>query len=121
MAKFFGVLLSKPRSEKRKVLTLKFIRQGEEASPRLPSAPRRTTMARPAVSSRVVDQVIKGEFAASLDVAQCDDIDSVGTETQVDVGVARVVEVTFGATHEIKAAVDERAMLWAFAPLGSKR
>jgi hypothetical protein len=121
MFQLFRVPLEKPRSEQRKVLALQLFRKGKEAMPGFAAASRRTTTAWPAVSSRVVDQVVKGQLGACLDMAQCDDVDSIGTEAEVGVRVARVVEVPVGASHQIDAAIDERAMLGTFTPFGTKR
>jgi hypothetical protein len=78
-------------------------------------------MARPAGASRVVDEVVEGELAAGSDVSTCDDIDSITTEAQVDVAVARVVEVAVGSGDEKEAAVDQSAVLRTLPLLGSKR
>ena len=88
MFQFLRIALDKPRGEERKVLVLYLRWKAEEAIRRLAPAPLRTAMTRPAVAFRVVDEVVEGELAAGSDVSACDDIDSIATEAQVDVGVA---------------------------------
>jgi len=121
MFQLIRVPREKPRSEQRKVLALQLFRKGEEAMPGFAAASGRTTMAWPAVSSPVVDQVVKGQLGVRLDIAQCDDVNSIGTEAEVGVRVATVVEVAVGSSHQIDVAVDERAMLGTFTPLGAER